>query len=61
MFSLDSYGPSFIWLPHFSLMVFYCCHYIFPTFWRRLFEMKLEGMIGSYQMGGKWTESCLSR
>ena len=33
-------------------MVFYHCHHLFPTFRRRVFEMELVGLIGSYQMGG---------
>lgn len=30
-----------------------CCHHLFPTFWRWVFEMDLEGPLRSYQMGGK--------
>lgn len=51
-FYLTLSSPCFVWLLYFSLMVSYRCHHLFPTFWRWVFEMKFEGLIGSYQMGG---------
>lgn len=42
-------------------MVPSCCHHLFPTCWRCVFEMELAGPVRSYQMGGKGLGICLTR
>lgn len=55
-FYLTLSGPCFVWLLYFSLMVSYCCHHLFPTFWNEIW--RTDRILPN---GRKWTGRCLSR